>query len=74
MIMMAYSMKIRNLVSNIIRLFSMINQKRIYNTHMSNSEKYFNLVYTALTQITALLLVACRQPVCGPAEVSLKVL
>lgn len=34
MIMMAYSMKIRNLVSNIIRLFSMINQKSIYNTHV----------------------------------------
>lgn len=33
MIMMAYSMKIRNLVSNIIRLFSMINQKSIY-THV----------------------------------------
>lgn len=43
MIMMAYSMKIRNLVSNIIRLFSVINQKSIYNTHMSNSEKYFSL-------------------------------
>lgn len=43
MIMMAYSMKIRNLVSNIIRLFSMINQKSIYNTHMSNSENYFSL-------------------------------
>lgn len=34
MIMMAYSMKIRNLVSNIIRLFYMINQKSIYNTHV----------------------------------------